>query len=365
VSCYTPLVRAGPEMQQNPIRLKNAVRLASLELSKQGLDEREAERMLAPMARLSEDYEFLQHPVDTLAVFVADERLEIHRIPVVLPELLVVGARFHVKPLLTLVDTDRPFHVLTLDQHGVALYSATRFDIREVDLGDTPRTLEDALGHELTDPSLQVHSGVARPGSNRRVGVYHTQGGGKDEAKRELEVFFHRVDQGIVERLRTVGGPLVLAGVEYLLAIYRGVNSYAHLMDEVIEGTPKLLSGEQLHRRAWAIAEPAVFRDREAALSGIDNLVAVGKASRELATVVLAAYDGRVETLVVALDEQRWGTIDVARRRVKSFLTQSDANGVDLLDVAAAQTLLHAGTVFPLPRTHVLANSGIAAVFRY
>jgi hypothetical protein len=48
VSIYAPMVKAGPETQQNPIRFKNLVREALDALQERGLEEKEAEALLAP-----------------------------------------------------------------------------------------------------------------------------------------------------------------------------------------------------------------------------------------------------------------------------------------------------------------------------
>jgi hypothetical protein len=80
--------------------------------------------------------------------------------------------------------------------------------------------------------------------------------------------------------------------------------------------------------------------------------------------VVAASRDGRVATLFVAADGQRWGTYDESRRRVE--LHERPTNGAeDLLDRAALETLLHGGTVFSLAPEEMPGEAEIAAVLRY
>lgn len=44
--------------------------------------------------------------------------------------------------------------------------------------------------------------------------------------------FLGRVERGVAVALKGQQGPLILAGVDYLVSIYRNVNAYAHLADE-------------------------------------------------------------------------------------------------------------------------------------
>ena len=55
--------------------------------------------------------------------------------------------------------------------------------------------------------------------------------------------------------------PLVLAGVDYLFPIYREANTYPHLLDKGITGSPEELTIKDLHRQSLSLVE-----DRIAAL---------------------------------------------------------------------------------------------------
>ena len=93
--------------------------------------------------------------------------------------------------------------------------------------------------------------------SGRGPATFHGQGGGSDEnEKNELLRYFRLVSDGLTEFLEEDGVPLVLAGVEYLLPIYKEANTYPNLMDTVITGNPDLLSADKLHKSAWDIVSP-------------------------------------------------------------------------------------------------------------
>lgn len=94
------------------------------------------------------------------------------------------------------------------------------------------------------------------------------------------------------------------------------------------------------------------------------DYAATGRASNDVREIVPAAYDGRIESLFVASDQEQWGTFDPVTRtmhvhRIAKFRDE------DVLDLAATQTLLHGGSVYALEREHMPDAALIAAVFRH
>jgi len=123
--------------------------------------------------------------------------------------------------------------------------------------------------------------------------------------------YFPQVDGGLRNLLGDEGAPLVLAGVEYLLPIYKEANSYPHLVDEGIEGNPEELSAKELHEQPWAIVHPLFLAAQKEAAAQYRHLASAGseQASSDLKEVVPAAYHGRVETLFVAVGLQKWAPL--------------------------------------------------------
>jgi hypothetical protein len=86
--------------------------------------------------------------------------------------------------------------------------------------------------------------------------------------------------------------------------------------------------------------------------------------TNKLKEVVPAAYHGRVETLFIAVGFQQWGTFDPATNTVQVH-EEAEPSDEDLLDFAAAQTLLNSGTVYAIEPEKVPDETLLAAVFRY
>ncbi|HEX5760163.1 MAG TPA: hypothetical protein VF121_13315 [Thermoanaerobaculia bacterium] len=369
VSIFLPTVRAGAETQQNPIRWKNLLRAAEERLAARGVRKAESEELLAPLRALQEDHDFWQHQSEGLAVFRAPDLLRAYRLPLPFDELAAVEDRFHLKPLFPYFDGDGRFYVLALAMHDIRLFLGSRWSLEEVELVGVPRSMEEAVGEEVGQKPLQYSQ--TGPGARVNHGApgYYTHGASEDDTKTALFQFFKRVEAGLQKQIDRKT-PLVLAGVDYLLPIYREASQHPHLLAEAVLGNPEVLRPEELHAAAWKLVEPRFLERRRRAAERYRELTGTGLATGQLELVVGAAHDGRVETLFAPLGVRRWGSWDPAERTVRldggADGAEPPAGTEDLLDLAAIQALLHGGEVFAVPPEEVPEKDApLAAIFRW
>jgi hypothetical protein len=311
VSIYLPTHRTGTETQQDPLRLRNLLGEAEKRLSAEGVKPRVVQEMLEPANKLLQDSHFWQHQSDGLAIFISPNRVRRYRLPLNFEEFVVVMDHFHIKPLLPLFTGDGQFYTLALSQNEVRLLLGTRFSVSEVDIGQVGGSLAETIPSVNHKMSLQHHTSSSTSGMPGSGSVtFHGQGAGSDEsAKNELLRYFRLVSDGLAEFLQGDRVPLVLAGVEYLLPIYKEANTYPNLIDKVIKGNPDLLSADELHQKAWDIIGPLFQAAQEEAVAGFKQLA--GQSSERVATtlekIVPAAHHGQVETLFATTEVQQWG----------------------------------------------------------
>jgi hypothetical protein len=293
----------------------------------------------------------------------------VHRLPLLLPELVVVTHRFHIKPLLPLLSGNGKFYVLALSQDEVRLFEGTRDTITKVPLEGVPTSLDEAL--HADDPERDLRFSMMQQSvSGRDVrGQFHGQSGtgqGGTEQKDNILRYFHRVEEGVTDLLDTEEVPLVLAGVDYLLPLYRQTNEYRHLLDEEIHGNPEQWSAKEIHQRAWDIVQPYYtrYQDEQAALFRQFQGQGDGRATTHLKEALQAVTEGRVGALFVALGVQQWGTFDPNTFTLHVH-PERQPNDQDLLDWLAVQTYLNGGTVYAVDRSQVPGGETLAAVFRY
>lgn len=362
VSIYLPTHRIPTEIGQDRLRLKNLLGQAEESLVALGLRSPEAKAILQPAEGLLLKTPFWKGQEDGLAIFLAPDIYYFHPLPLAFPELMVVSERFHLKPLLALLGTNE-FYILALSQNEVRLLQASRYSVSEVDLEGVPQSLAEALKYDDPQKQLQFHTGTQKI-TGDRAAMFHGHGVGTDDAKSNLLRFCQHLDRGLHDILRNEQAPLVVAGVDYLLPIFREASSYAHLLPEGVAGNPEGLSPEELQRQAWPVVESYFNQAQRQAEAKYRQLAGTGKASHDLREILPAAYHGRVEVLFVAVGRQEWGVFEAQRQELQRF-SEARPGAEDLLDAAAVQTMLKGGTVFSVEPEAVPDGPPMAAVFRY
>lgn len=365
------------EIQQDPIRLKNLLNQARERLmAEKGMRRPDAEGLLRPGWQLIENGDVWREQAGSgLAVFLGPDGGQSFRVPLELEEKLVVNDRYFVKPLLPVLRAEDLFYILMLAQKDVRLLECTSSGISEVDLGDTPRDLATALRLDDTNPEMTWHRvGTSMgPASRKKTGGssdFHGTGVDNGPADAGLIVFLDRLQKGVTERLDdptlnqgTGKAPLVLAGIEFVQALYRDVNRYHNLYDQGIVGNAKLIGDTQLRDEALRLLQPYFERARHAAGDRFREYYGTGRASVDPAEIVPAAAYGRVESLLVA-DAHQWGRFDETTGELEMH-DEPKPGDDDLSDYAVAKTLLTGGEVFAAEAAGIPQHSSMAAVFRY
>jgi hypothetical protein len=287
-----------------------------------------------------------------------------YRLPLRFEELMSVSDRFAVKLLIPMLMADRRFYILALSQAATRLFTCTRFSVAEIDLVEVPDGIAECLQYDEKQQQLQFHTGAAAAGG-RRPAMFHGHGVGSDDSKDDILRYFQEIDRGLTAILSEKDTPLVLAGVDYLLPIFRRASTYRRVLPEAIPGNPDGLSAEELHRKALEIVRPELERAQREAAARYRETAGGGHTAAGVRRVVPAAFYGQVDTLFVALGEQHRGRFD--RRRGEVTMTDAkDPDGDDLLDLAAEQTIKNGGRVYAVePAEMPEARTAAAAILRY
>lgn len=368
VSIYQPTHKTGREQQQDPIRLKNLISDAEEKLVKYGVRMPQIQKLLRPANDLLDDKKFWQHQSEGLAIFLSKEFTRIYRLPSRFDELVVISKNFHIKPVLPLlVNEDRQFYILAISLNQIRLFLGTQYMVNELELpDDMPTSMEEALFMDHPEKNLGFHTGTGKTGgSGSRPAIFHGQGKQADDNEKNILRYFQYVNKGLRPLLKD-NIPLVLAGAEYLLPIYHDSNPFAELLKEGVEGNPDELDEKELHRRAWNIVKSIFDKDLFESIAQFKQLDGKGSdlATNEIEEVVKAAKYGKVDTLFVPLNVQYWGRFEPESNQVISDGKPSLDNE-DLLNFAAAQTILNAGQVYTLELEDMPGSGNLAAILRY
>ncbi len=313
----------------------------------------------AALADIADDHQMWIEPTVSLAVYLdGSELVGAAEGPAAGEPLAVVAPRFHVAHLIGALRRPR-FAVLALSRGSARLYRTSKGELAEVATGGLPASMHQVLRLDDREPHLQSHGSV-RHGGGGMVGAIHGQGGRSDRGE-DLARYLRFVAAEVEEVLG--GEPLVLAATEELAAAYRRASHDSANLAGVMPGNSERATPVQLMAASVEIVDRHVAAARDAVVAQMDGAVGTGRISTDPGETLTAAYDGRVERLVVASDERMWGRYDIERRQVRRLGAADDA--VDLLNEASAETWLHRGDVVAVPGEEVPGPWPMAAQLRF
>lgn len=371
VSLYMPTFHVEAELQQNPIRFKNLLRKGRQQLHDEGYREQEVEQVMGHLQGAAEASDFWRTMSDGLAVFATPEGVQFFRLPIAFEELVVTGKRLHLKPLFPIIATNNAFYVLALSQTHVRLFQGTHYSINEVQTAEIPKHILEVLWADDFSSDLSKLQQGDRHERAAENAQFHGHGMEPEDLKHqphdELRRFFQEINRGIHETLREERAPMVLAGVEYYLPIYREVNGYKHLVDDkIIPGSPVRVDPKELHGKAWELVEPLFLERQKEAVEHYHHLKGNNAAfvSDDIHEVLPAAVFSRVETLFVPVGSHLWGRYEMETNVIELHDEQAPGDD-DLLDLAAVHTYLNGGAVHALRTENMPTDESIAATFRY
>lgn len=366
VSIYLPIEAGAPGAQRNQTTAKNLLKRAEERLVNLGAREAEAAAFLEPARRDTRENGFWAGRGRGLAAFIGAGHPVYVDLPYAPAEQLLAGPRFAIRPLLPALENAPRGHALAISRHDVRLFHVSGDDIEALSLNDTPRSLEEALREDTLKPVRGLHTVPASVGTGAPMGISHAQViDEKDRARR----FLSQVDDGVTAALKDDRGPLLLLGVDALIAIYREVSAHPRILAECVHGNFDRTTPAEIHAAAVDALRIEASRGAQEAITRFQNAVQTPRASAQLDDILRAAAQGRVESLLLDAARFAWGSYDPitgdTRSRVGDSSEPAQADDDELMDLAASQTLLHRGAAFNLPSKQMPFGLAIAAVFRY
>jgi hypothetical protein len=365
ISIHLPVHPYGPDAAQDTIRFKNQLRAATEALAER-MRAPQAESLLKPAYDLLDDPSFWREGFAGLAVFVSQAGWRIVRTPNAITESVSVSDRFSLRPLIAALGEDRPFYVLALTRKNSRLMKANREGLTEIDLGDTPVSVADTLAYDDIERGATFQYRTPTGAGNSRSGAvpaYHGHGAASKDKLANVTRFINQIEQGVSQHLIGDSMPLVLAGTESMVALYRQENTYPHLVDESIPGSADELSLTELHAAAIRIMQPVFAWDSTRDLERLQESGPADAATYNVQEIAAAAREGRVEVLFMTPDADSWGAWDAESARLEPHDSRLPGDW-DLADFSAIETLLHGGAVRTVETLNG-ARDGVAAILRY
>jgi len=363
VSILMPTTGVGAEYDKNRIRFKTLLGRAEKILEERGVSREDSRQLLRQARALEGERPFWKACTRGLALYASPGIFLTYRLPFETEERAEVGERFITRPLIRLVAREDRYLLLALGLGDNRLFEATPHSIREIPAENLPRGISDTLRYDVFEKHLQGHATARATGSGARM-TFHGHGSSKEDRRSQVRRYVTDVAEKISELLAGETAPLVVATLPHLLPDFRDACSYPHLAEESVEVDPGHMEIEELHRRSLEPAKAVFGRELDRALERYGDSAAAGEATSDTGQVVLAASDGRVDTLLLD-NEARIHGKHYPQRHEAEVHEEPEDDDTDLVDLAAVKTLLQGGRVLSLPRERMPNREPMAAILRY
>jgi hypothetical protein len=368
VSVYLPVSPLIQNIRANRIAFRDLAREALAQLRETGVDKRKIvdfEERFEHLAGLERDVQdedkirklqrakpdsfdtFWHYQAHGLAVLSTPGLMRMFRLPNSPKPLAEVADRLHLTPLIRAMTSPHDIFVLALAEESVRLIHAfVNFPPVRLQIPDLPENAEQATRR----PSFHVRAPRGR--------LQNLEG-----EKVLLHKYVRKVEHAIHSVFAGLNTPLVVAAEEPLASMYRSLNSYPGLAEEIIDGNPDQKTDAELEDAAIPILDRLYSREVKAAIALYDQLKP-RRATTDVSYAAHAATAGAVEQLLVDLDAVVPGFVSDVDGSV-IYSASDDAETYSVVDEVARRALSTGARVLGARREELPDRAPLTAILRY
>lgn len=363
ISVYMPTAKAGVEVneQSDAVRVKNSLQQIESRLQVKGFNQGQIKGLLEPGYKLVQDETFWTQQSHGLALFIADGFFKYIKTPMPVAEDLVIESSFYVTPLVPILTSTEEFYVVVISKKQVKLFRGDAFGMEFINVPGLPQGVADA---QTPDKDQETTFRMAEGGQG--AAGYHGHGGGNNiDDKLLVATYLESADDVLwKEVLHDKTAPLLIAGVEYMIPIYKSVADYKYIWNEVLTGSYEHMDTPSLYAQAREKMQALFEQKQQKALTLYGNQSATALTASIVDDVVPAAYYSRIAHLFVQRGAHIWGTFDEMANELQVHETEQEGSE-DLIDNAVVKTLQTGGEVYLLEKDQMPADAPLAAILRY
>lgn len=352
LTIYIPVGREVADVNSNILQLKNLLK----EIKSTNNDNTELSSLISILEKKAEDTELFKGHEGCIGFFLSSRGLfETVYLPACSDVFYQVDEVFYIVPLIDLIPKLAPYHVLALGKNSVRMYQGNYYGIEEIVLApEIPRTMQEALGHDLTDNHLHAAAG----GSATLHGYMEIT----EEKEIDNERFFRIVDSAVYEYYsKPYDLPLYLATISENLHLFKKICKNTKLQHEHIELSATTASNAELLQAIRRIIEDQQSHESANIIQLFKKAKAENLATDQLRQVANQVMDARVEHLLLGKSRKIYGDIYLEERAVKPD-PQSNIDILNRLAILAHKTGAQTHIIHP---GEFLLTEGAASVARY
>jgi release factor family 11 len=365
VSLYLPTSPLGTSAKFNRIAFKDLAKEALSQLKEAGIDKDKIavfEEQFDRLAGAEHDVDkirkrqrakpdpiesFWRYQANGLAVLTTSGTMRTFRLPNPPKPLAEVADRLHLTPLIRAMTSPHDIFVLALAEESVRLVHAfANFPPQRLQVPDLPKNAEEATRR----PSFHVRAPRRR--------LQNLEG-----EKVLLQQYVRKVEHAIYSVLAGRNAPLVLAAEEPLASMFRSLNTYTRLADEIIEGNPEERTDAELEDAAIPILDRLYSRELKAVIARYDELKP-RHATTDVSYAAHAATAGAIDQLLVDLDAVVPGLVSDIDGSV-TYSASDDAETYSVVDEVARRALYTGARVMGARKEELPDHAPLTAILRY
>ena len=358
ITMLLPARHAGESAGSSMSLIKTQIQSAARQLAERKLSPSEAASLLYPLEQLVFDPMIVSGSHWGRAILRSPSVFQQFHLTRPVEASLAIGGSFSIRKLVPELAFPHLFYILALSKERITLLRCAdlQSEIAPLPAG-VPKTVAEALELKPPDHDLENRSAV---GSS--TGTMHSvrfgTGSGRETQHTHLADYYKLVDRGLQKLTHERDIPLILAGLDEDVAMYRSISGYPHLVKKAILGSPDVARAQsEMLQQAFSILGDETSERHAIALRTAKEKNAPARFSTDPDAALQAAFEGRVSQLYVDESAKKIGTF--ARGTFRSFGAE------DLLNLAAVQTILHDGEVCEL-RSEKMPEGAIAvAIMRF
>lgn len=352
-SLFLPTEPSRSACYDNRVRFAALLQQAQRALRAGGMTTEHVATVLEGAREFYEDVALWERPREGIALFTSPGGAWCYWVPRAVPELVTVGDRFTITPLLPMSQLAGSFFVLALSHDDIQLFEGDHVRLDRVVLDESPLA---PLATMPRRPAVDFRTERGRRAG--RTAVLHGRDGGEDLVLDH----FRGVDDALRDVVRDERTPVVLAGAGRLQELYREVNSHPGLLASGLAGGPRDWSHGLLHRRAHEIV--AAVRWDHGSHECVDDgaVQETGGTISDPREVYRAADQGRIATMFLSARTARWENVVPESRTVR---LGNPPSPTEYPSLAAAATLRHGGSVRVVPAARMPGDTPVAAIVRF
>lgn len=353
VSIFMPSHRTYPDNAQDPIALKNQLKIVEDRLTTE-YDKRIANAVLDKINEQLETHEH-NYNLDTLAIFATTEQAQILRLPFKAKERVIIGDKYATRDFMRMLSQSVNYYILIITSEKARLIEASDAQlVKEITRDSQRQQSSSELDFPIKNTSLPTGSKADPTGSS-------------DDDK-YLKEFFNRVDKSLQQFYKIDPMPVILVGDSHNLGVYEQVCDNTNILVGKVDHLPSLNDGPP-QSFVDGVQEP-VNQLRAARFEKAKGDLAKARNERmvrtDLQMIYRSAYEGNAITLLV---RQGYTVPAIIDEEKVTLLVHDDPTAEGVTDDAVAEIIelvSHNGAeVVFLPADQMDDKEPIALITRY